>query len=291
MQDISADPICREFTPWHGHAPAYFDVNFLGQLTDVSFNAGWADAERVRERDAWPPYPQINEEIFEWRHMLSAILEAHDTFTMIEAGCGYGRWLVSAACAIRRRRPELVFSCMGIEAEPMHFHWLHKHFLDNNVDPNQHHLVFGAVEDLDGEATFVTGHADEWYGQYVVNPDGSGRIDTHENASLRKVPAYSLDTLLERFEFVDYIDFDIQMSEARAIPSGIATMTKKVRRAFIETHGHQIHGIVEDSFRSRGWRMVACHGFGCPNFECEEETEYGLIKFYGGLQCWVNPAL
>jgi hypothetical protein len=225
MRDISADPICREFTPWHGRAPAYFDVNFLGQLTDVSFNAGWADAERVRERDTWPPYPKIEEEIFEWRHMLSAILEARDTFTMIEAGCGYGRWLVSAACAIRRRRPELGFSFMGIEAEPTHFRWLRKHLLDNDVDPDRHHFVFGA-------ATFVTGHASEWYGQYVVNPDGTGRIDTYENAKLCKVPAYSLDTLLKRFEFVDYIDFDIQMSEARAIPFGINIMTKKSPASF-----------------------------------------------------------
>jgi FkbM family methyltransferase len=260
MHDISADPICREFIPWQGRAPAYFDVSFLGQLTDVAFNAGWADAERVRERDAWPPYPKIDEEIFEWRHMLSAILEARGSFTMIEAGCGYGRWLMAAACAIRRRRPEMVFFFMGIEAEPTHFGWLRKHFLDNNVDPDQHHLVFGAVEDLDGEATFVTGHASGWYGQYVANRDCTGRIETYENAKLRKVPAYSLDTLLERFEFVDYIDFDIQMSEARAIRSGIDTMTKKVRRAFVETHGHQIHAIVRDSFRSRGgirWLAMA----------------------------------
>jgi hypothetical protein len=86
---------------------AGFDVNILGQLTDVSFHAGWSDDERMRDRESWPPYPAISEEIFEWRHMLAAILEARDTFTMIEAGCGYSKWLTSAACAIKRRRPEL----------------------------------------------------------------------------------------------------------------------------------------------------------------------------------------
>ena len=202
MHDISADPICRDVRSlaWT-KAPAYFDVNFLGQLTDVSFNAGWADAERVRERDAWPPYPKIDEEIFEWRHMLSAILEARGSFTMIEAGCGYGRWLMAAAYALRRRRPEMVFSFMGIEAEPTHFGWLRKHFLDNNVDPDQHHLVFGAVEDLDGEATFVTGHASEWYGQYVINRADGTKVarETYENAKLRKVsrlfPRYVAEAL------------------------------------------------------------------------------------------------
>jgi FkbM family methyltransferase len=235
--------------------------------------------------------PSINEEIFKWRHMLSAILDARDTFTMIEAGCGYGRLLVSAARAIRQRRPELAFSFMGVEAEPTHFELLRKYLLENDIDPNCHHLVFGAVEGFDGEAMFVTGHASEWWGQYVVNADGTGRIDSYQNAEVRKVPAYSLDTLLKRFEYVDYIDFDIQMSEARAIPAGIEIMTKKVRRAFVETHGKWIHDIVQNSFQSRGWQMVARHGFGSGEFRCEEKTEYGSITFDGGVQCWLNPLL
>lgn len=252
MSTVSSDPVFREFAPW---------------------------------------YPDVNEEIFEWRHMLAAILDARSRFTMIEAGCGYGRWLVSAAHAIRRLRPELAFSFMGIEAEPTHFKMLRKHFLDNHIDPDEHQLLFGAVEQFDGDAMFVIGHANEWWGQYVVNSDGTGRFDTYENAEVQKVPAYSLDTLLRRFEFVDYIDFDIQMSEARVIPAGIDMMTKKVRRAFVETHGDWIHDIVQNSFQTHGWKMATRHGFSCGQFRCEEETEFGPITFDGGVQCWLNPTL
>ena len=290
LTDISVDPICSEFPQWHGRAPAGFDVNFLGQLTDVSFNAGWADAERTRDRDAWPPYPRIDEEIFEWRHLFSAILEARNTFTMIEGGCGYGRWLIAAACALRRCRPQLAVSLMGIEAEEKHFQWLHKHFRDNGIDPADHHPLFGAVEDYDGKTLFVTGHSAEWYGQYVVNSPAD-RFDNYRDAQVREVPAYSIPTLLSRFERVDLMDLDIQMSEVRAIPAGIGEMTRKVRRVFVETHGHQIHDVVSQSFKSHGWLCVEQHGFACPEFCCQEITRFGPIMFDGGLQCWINPAV
>jgi len=54
------------------------------------------------------------------------------------------------------------------------------------------------------------------------------------------------------------MDFDIQKSEVRAIPAGIDEMTRKVRRVFVETHGHQIHELVRRSF--------ATYGFKCPDF-------------------------
>jgi hypothetical protein len=102
MRDFTANeqvqvPIFSEFEPWHGLAPANFDVTFLGQRTDVSFNSGLADSERTRDREAFPPYPVLSEETFEWVALLRAILEAHQTFTMVELGAGYGRWLVAAA--------------------------------------------------------------------------------------------------------------------------------------------------------------------------------------------------
>ena len=92
-----------------------------------------------------------------------------------------------------RRRAEIVIAPQSqAQRQQGDDRWLRKHLLDNNVDPDQHHLVLGAVEDLDGEAMFVTGHASEWYGQYVVNPDGTGRFDTYENAKRAKLPPIPL---------------------------------------------------------------------------------------------------
>jgi hypothetical protein len=74
--DLSTDPVFREFQPWHGHVAGGFDVNFLGQFTDVSFCQGWNDQERTRDRLCWPSYPVIGDELFEWKTLLSAVLEA-----------------------------------------------------------------------------------------------------------------------------------------------------------------------------------------------------------------------
>jgi hypothetical protein len=92
--------------------------------------------------------------------------------------------------------------------------------------PAEHHLIFGAVEDKDDEALFVTGNSTEWYGQYVVERP-EDRFDGYANADVKRVPTFSIRSLLSRFERVDYMDLDIQMSELRAIPAGIDEMTKK----------------------------------------------------------------
>ncbi len=68
--DPATHPVFSQFKPWSGFAPAEFDVNFVGQRTDVSFNAGWADAERMRDRETWPPYPPLSDETFEWETLL-----------------------------------------------------------------------------------------------------------------------------------------------------------------------------------------------------------------------------
>jgi FkbM family methyltransferase len=283
--DFASDPIFGQFRPWIGPVKAGFDVNFVGQLTDVAFNSGWADEHRTKDRaQTWPPYPPLQGETFEWELLLSAIIDARDRFTMIEAGAGYGRWLISAVCAIRLRRPELSFSLMGVEAEPAHFQWMQKHFRDNGVDPADHRLIYGAVDAKDGESTFMFGHDPaEWYGAYIPGPNRLA--DSVGNNTPHKVPAYSIASLLEPFERVDLIDFDIQGSEEDAIPAWIDAMTRKVKRAFVETHGFNEHAAVHQAFGLRKWKCL--HNY---NFESEAMTPYGTLKFLGeGVQCWINP--
>src|SRR5262245_9508996 len=47
--------------------------------------------------------PQLDEELFEWFDVLESVLSADQSFTMIELGCGFARWLVIAALALRQR--------------------------------------------------------------------------------------------------------------------------------------------------------------------------------------------
>ena len=282
---VSADPLFLQFPPWAGRASAGFDVNFLGQVTDVSFNAGWADAERTADRDAWPPYPAISEEIFEWQMLLSAVRDARGTFTMFEMGAGYGRWLVSAACALRMRHPGMPSRLVGVEAEPQHFHWMEKHFRDNGIDPQEHHLVLGAVDDKDGEVLLVFGDdPSAWYGQYVVANAGD-RIESRPNTGAQLVRSFTIDALLADVDRVDFMDFDIQGAEIRAIPSAIAAMTKKVKRVFVEIHGFETDAPVADAFSNNGWLQL--HRYTAGN----TLTPFGQVELQEGVQCWLNPAL
>jgi hypothetical protein len=84
-----------KFPIWEGEPESGSNINFLGQRISTSFYASMKDSARRMT------YPKANEEIFEWLALLEAVLKSGDTFTMIEAGAGYGRWLVSAACALR----------------------------------------------------------------------------------------------------------------------------------------------------------------------------------------------
>jgi hypothetical protein len=59
--------------------------------------------------------------------VFDALLEARKTFTMVELGAGWGRWLVSAACAARVQQLHLELRLVGVEAQPEHFRWMRKH--------------------------------------------------------------------------------------------------------------------------------------------------------------------
>jgi len=288
--DLSSDPVFREFVPWHGNVAAGFDVNFLGQLTDVSFNKGWDDQERMRDRYSWPPYPPLDEELFEWKTMLSAILDAKDSFVMIEAGAGYGRWMVSAMRACQVRRPDLACQLIGIEADPTHYRWMRKHFLDNGLNPDSHRLIFAAVDEKNGEGTYLCGDDPAmWYGQHLAYAE---HHETNLNDGYKRiiVPTLTIDAILADLDRVDLIDFDIQYAEGRAIPVSIEAMTRKVKRVFVETHSAEIHEIVQRSFESNQWQCTDRYGYvhGCPSVE---RTPFGSITFAAGVQCWINPKL
>ena len=287
MKDLSANeqsqvPIFSEFERWHGFAPANFDVNFLGQRTDVSFNSGWADAERTRDRETFPPYPALSEETFEWIALFQSILEAHETFTMVELGAGYGRWLVAAACAVRRRRPDLGLRLMGLEAEPTHFQWLLKHFADNNLKPEDHYLIEGAVGAKDGEA-FLTRVADPAaiYGQRLVASVEEAK--THGADDTIAVRTYSLATLLTKFHFVDLVDMDVQGVEFSIISVATEELIRRVKRTHIGTHSHEIERDLRKLFGRIGWYCES-------DYSClgKRETPFGEIDFGDGSQTWVN---
>jgi FkbM family methyltransferase len=277
---LSTD-LFRHFERWSGDPIDGFDVNFLGQRADITFADSVADAKRKNDCLYRRPYLGHPSETSEMLMLLAAVLEAKGCFVMIEAGAGYGRWLVSAACALRQRRPTIPCRLIGVEAEPQHFEWMLKHFRDNDLDPSQHELVHGAVSTADGTANFLAyGDPARWYGQALPSHVGYDETALPPEQMIA-VPTFCLRTLLADVDRVDLADFDIQGSEGEVIPAEIDVMNAKVRRAFVATHYTvpENRTVIDEKlftvFSDNGWQCVAHEEPGADD----------------GAQCWLNPRL
>jgi len=285
--DFSRQSPFSRFPQWSGTVPAGYVTNFLGQLTRVAFVKGWDLPGRMVERQETGAYPNLSEETFEWELMLAAVLEAREHFVMVEAGAGYGRWLVGAALAMRQAHPEIPISLIGIEPEPQHYEWLLQHLRDNGLSSGEHMMIHGAVDAHDGTAFLTMGDPAAWYGQFIV-PTAEAPAVPEAQTTLR-VPVYSVARLLAGHDRVDLLDMDIQGAEAGAVAAGIDAMTAKVKRAFVETHSAPIHTAVAGTFRAAGWQCLHCYGFVDGRAPSTDRTPYGPVEIEAGLQCWINP--
>lgn len=277
-------PAFLQFERYQGTPPEGFDINFLGQRTSRQFGSPSASfAKWIADPKSGTEYPTVSEEYFEWIAALEAVLEAQGTLTMLELGAGYGRWLVVAACAARRRRPDLALRLVGVEPEPTHFAYLRQHLIDNGVAPEDHELIQAVVNSTGEEASFIVGHPQEWYGQAVV-PQGYRQAE-YPSAHTIMVDAVRLVDLLRRHPYVDLVDMDIQGAELDVVTASIAEMTKRVRRAYISTHSREVHQDIVAQFRTARWTPVAIHGWKGKS----EKTRFGRASFVDGIQYWINP--
>lgn len=226
-------------------------------------------------------FPAINEEFFEWIDLYEAVDAANGSFCMIEIGAGFGRWLVAAACAIRRHRP-MPMKLVGIEAEGTHFAMMEQHFRDNGLDPAEHWLIEAACNGDGRDVFFAVGSAVEWYGQAIVGGEAF-KMARFPDARAVKMPAITLQEILFAVSHVDLIDMDVQGAEAEIVEAAIVPMTEKVRRVHIGTHGHDLEQRLRTTFSRAGWRC-------CNDYPCQSkvETDYGEISFGDGVQTWIN---
>jgi hypothetical protein len=98
-------------------------------------------------------YPAANEDLFAWIDLLTAVLDAGQSFTMMELGAGYGLWSMRAAKAVQLRRG-IPFQIVAVEAEPDHFLWLTENFADNGLSVTDHRLIESAFSNTSGTALF-----------------------------------------------------------------------------------------------------------------------------------------
>jgi FkbM family methyltransferase len=301
MIDLQSEhhPVFARFDRWSGEVKAGWTVNFLGVRTREAFSAGMTGVVSSGDRWVDTEYPDFNEEYFEWIDVLEAALAATDSFTMIELGAGWGRWLMNGAAAARRDR-DLPVRLIGVEAEPTHFSWLRQHFSDNGVDERTMTLIEAAVAAQAGTVRFHVGDPSAWYGQ-AIELDSPPLVRAPLRLRLRQwlrgspgpearrivdVPAVTLASILAPLELVDLIDLDVQGAEADVLEAAADELARKVKRVHVGTHGEDVERRLRALFARMAWELRNDYAAGM-----EMETPWGAISFQDGVQTWINPRL
>ncbi|MEO8593436.1 MAG: FkbM family methyltransferase [Candidatus Solibacter sp.] len=299
-------PIIARFTPFIGTIPPYFFSDFLGSLISHEFIAGFV-APTLKPQVGTQPPPSFDEEYFEWIDLLEAVDEAKDSFTMVELGAGFGRWVVRGALAARQRG--IPVRLAAVEAEPTVYQWMIKHFVINGLNPEDHLLLKGAVTEIPGEVRFNIGaphgspwekDPNAWYGQHLTKDydvanttsvaDGmyAGHPVTRHPSGWRSigVPAVSLASILAKYGRIDLIDMDIEGEELPTVTANLPALNRQVKRLHIGTHGVEIEAGLRQALAANGWKCGADY-----SVFSKTETPFGEISFENGVQSWVNPRL
>jgi FkbM family methyltransferase len=281
LKDATGHPVFAAFPPWSGPVDmSQYSPNPLGVRTRRLFTQNMAKGPAAippsQEKFFHSQWPPVSEEFFEWIDLLEAVSQAHQAFTMIELGAGYGRWLVNAAAALRQRGHH-DFRLIGVEAEPTHFQWMKVHFADNGLDPDQHWLIEAAITTHRKGAWFTVGRPDAWYGQAIV-PSPQISFQT------QRVETVTLDFILARCDRVDFVDLDIQGLELDVLAAATKNLHRKVKRVHIGTHSPMIEQGLRQLFFDLGWTQLADFSSGTT-----VQTPYGQTSFRDGVQSWLNP--
>jgi FkbM family methyltransferase len=227
--------------------------------------------------------------VTEWVGTLRAVLEARDTFHMLELGAGYGPWCVIGHIgAVQRSIAEI--KVVAIEGDVGHVKFIGENFAANGLCPSAYEIVPGVVAVSDGVKPFPRAKdPSKVYGGAPPLASGGDGCDPFESfmqgnsdtvEEILEVPAYSLETLTGQFHSVDLVHCDIQGGELELFQNGIQLLTKKVKRVVIGTHSPQIDWGLIGLFATRGWML-----------EGAEDCFIHQGTFHDGTQVWRNPRM
>jgi FkbM family methyltransferase len=281
LEGRASHPIFRRFSPAEVQDDGRFLADFLGVRARRAFHANYRDdngAGYLR-----PDLQSVTSEYFEWISVLCAVAAATTDFTMIEAGSGWGRWLLRGAMACRQVGRG--FRLVGVEAEPEHFEWMKAAFRDNGLEPDEHLLVNAAVAGRGGEGWFVTGDPRGWYGQSLVPEGDAPWYAQQPQMNVSRVRQVGLVELLQRFEKVHLVDMDVQGAEAEIVEAAADSLDRVVEMAHVSTHSHEVEERLRAGFTRMGWLPIF-------DFPClgARHTPYGEVGFVDGVQTWIHPS-
>jgi hypothetical protein len=296
-------------------------VDFVGVLTRSKHRGPWALSQgqdlNGGFRETRIPTPRESGEFwFEALNWFESARNARNKYVMFSLGAHFGYQAVGAAITLMKINP-MPFKLVCVEPEPKQIEWIKEHMLDNGIDPNEQWivpLVLGAnlepiffpvgAPGLGAQNSFSTneniarenyvkdliarGNVEESLRNLIINNSTSIEKtlipDTDMRGEIKILSATTLSVLLGPFDYVDFIESDIQESEKIVFPEAIEVLTKKVKRISIGTHGQENHRELVKLFEKAKWQILFDF---LP--ETTHQTDIGPVEMNDGVLVVLNP--
>jgi hypothetical protein len=307
--------------PWRGRVPQGYLADFLGVFTDGRFRTMFGvDPDALAEREVETRALTIadGEGWFEAVNWVAAAREARGRFVMVTLGACYGGPAVASFRVLQRLNP-LPYRLVAVEPEPENCAWIARHMRTNGIDLDAQWILPCAVSDRNDPVLFPVGSPGSGAQNcYSTNENASREVIAREliasgraaeglqnlllrnttgmtknlapghdfMAEIKLTSAVTLRDVLGPFEFVDYLDSDIQQSESIVFPPFLDLLKRKVRRIHIGTHGKDVHRSLHELFASDGWEIVFSYE---PN--ATHASALGAFTINDGVLTVRNPTL
>jgi hypothetical protein len=225
---------------------------------------------------------------FEAVNWIVAAREARGCFLMASLGAFYGYQAVASQRAIELLNP---MPCKLICVEPLapKVAWIRRHMRDNGIDPDRQWIIQAALGGNNEPVLFPVGAATIGRHNCIATNDPSVRKEYLRTllaqgrceqaladillrnstgiikdmtgakdftTEIQFVSCVTLNDVLGPFDFVDYVEADLQQSEINALPPCMDLLRRKVRRLHVGTHGGDVHAALHRLFAERGWEIV-----------------------------------
>ena len=309
-----------DFKPYIGQVEDGFILDFVGVKTRKKYREHWLhlfeDSKSRKIETVLPTPSNAGEFWFEALNWFESAKAASKQYVMFSLGAHFGYQAVGAAVTLMKINP-MPFKLVCVEPEPTQIDWIKEHMLDNGIDPDKQWivpLVLGAdtnpiffpvgAPGSGAQNSFSTnekiarenyvkdliakGDVEKSLRNLIVNNSTSIEKtlipDTSMVGEIKILSSTTLSILLGPFEYVDFIESDIQESERLVFPEAIDVLTKKVKRISIGTHGKENHRDLVKLFKIHNWEIIFDF---LP--ETTHQTDLGPLEMNDGVLVVLNP--
>ncbi|MDL2285939.1 FkbM family methyltransferase [Desulfococcaceae bacterium OttesenSCG-928-F15] len=282
----SFDPleIMHKYAVANLRSNAKYLTNFLGVLIDPKFFPTIL-ADKAGHIEPIPIPANWHTDIAELGAALRAVNLSHETFTMIELGCGWGCWMNNTGVAAKKigKKVHLV----GVEADLDHIKFAQESLATNGFLNSEITLHHGIAASKYGIALFPrqTIPGSSWGNEPIFNVTEEKYYDAVSSGRYLELPMIALENLTKPFDRIDLLHIDIQGGEFDLIQDCVYLLNKKVAYMVIGTHSKQIEGNLFETLLNAGWDL-----------EMERPAIFQIVNgkpitTVDGLQGWRNRKL